>query len=400
MRVHCLLALVVTSCGSSSIGDPDGIDAQVGPADARPAGGDGGGCTTAYECTPPMVCNPANASCVANLACASHTACGNQAFCQESGTCAPNALRGPCDTDNNCVGQERCDNGRCGCGGELLTATAVAPNMLLTVDRSGSMVTNDVPGTGDSRWTVARRVIRRLTQQYQEGIRFGLSLWPGREKDCEDATSQTRCRGIVHGVAMATGTASAIGGYIDTATTCGLGTPIGGTLDTLVTYAPLGDESRDNYVVLVTDGGENCDGNGPDAARDLGERDPPVRTFVIGFGGDVDASQLNALALAGGTARPTMPYYYQADNEAALEAAFDQIAGEVATCTYTLSSNPGDPTRIFVFLDGNPIARDTSHANGWDYEPAAMRLTFYGAACSSIRGGGELSVSFGCAIIP
>jgi predicted metal-binding protein len=63
--------------------------------------------------------------------------------------------------------------------------------MLLTVDRSNSMVTNDVPGTnGDSRWTVARRVLKSLTQQYQGGIRFGLALWPGNQKQCEAATTR------------------------------------------------------------------------------------------------------------------------------------------------------------------------------------------------------------------
>ena len=404
MRLHWLFPLLLTACGSSAIDNPGGNgDARTSSTDARPTDARAM-CTTAYECTSPQVCNPANQSCAANLACTTHTMCGKQAYCQESHICAPNVLRGPCDTDDNCVGQERCEAGRCGCGGELLTATAVAPNMLLTVDRSNSMVTNDVPGTnGDSRWTVARRVLKSLTQQYQGGIRFGLALWPGNQKQCEGSNDQTNCHGLNQGVAMNTGTATMIGNYIDTATTCNLGTPIGRTLNTLVSYAPLGDSSRDNYVVLVTDGAETCQdaGTGAAAATLLRNRTPSVRTFVIGFGGDVSAATLNQIAMNGGTARPGgPPYYYQADNEAALEAAFDAIAGEVATCTYTLSSNPGDPTRIFVFLDDAQVPRDTAHANGWDYEAGPMRLTFYGAACTQVRGGGELSVSFGCAIIP
>ena len=401
MRLHWLSLLLVVACGSSAIEDPGGNGDARAAADARPSDGPTS-CTTAYECTMPAVCNPANQSCVANLACTTHTMCGKQAFCQESHICAPSVLRGPCDTDDNCAGQERCENGRCGCGGQLLTATAVAPNMLITVDRSQSMVTNTVPGTnGASRWTVARRVLKALTQTYQGGIRFGLALWPGNNQQCESNNDNTNCRGLDQGVAMDTGTAAMIGSYIDTATTCSLGTPIGRTLNSLVSYAPLGDMEHDNYVVLVTDGDENCGGNGPAEATALRNRTPSVRTFVIGFGGEVNGGQLNMIATNGGTARAGgPPYYYQADNEAALEAAFDAIAGEVATCTYTLSSNPGDPSRIFVFLDDTQIPRDTAHANGWDYEAGPMRLTFYGAACNQVRGGGELSVSFGCTIIP
>jgi hypothetical protein len=275
--------------------------------------------------------------------------------------------------------------------------------MRVALDRSDSMVTNNVPGTGDSRWTVAKRVIKSLTTKYQGGIRFGLSLWPGNDKDCEGGGSNV-CKGQNFAVTMNTGTATAIGGYLDTTTTCNLMTPIGGTLHTLVTYAALGDTMRDNYVVIVTDGADNCgaDGDGSTEAGHLLSRTPPVKTFVIGFGGSVDSSELNEMAIAGGTARPGTTKYYQADNEAALDDAFEEIAGAIASCTYTLSGNPDDPNRVYVFIGDTMVARDMTHARGWDFEAASKRLTFYGTTCDQVRSGtgGALTVSFGCPIVP
>ncbi len=397
MRTRIMLLGVLLGCGTSSItGDEDGgntpppADASL---DARVS------CSSAQECASGQVCNPATSRCVTSLPCTTHTMCGKQAFCDE-GTCAQNVLRGLCDSDDNCVGQETCEGGHCGCGGEVLTATAVAPNMLIALDRSGSMVTNSVPDTGgDSRWEVAVRVLKDLTMDHQNGIRFGLLLWPGNNKQCESSNQSTECRGSVVGVPLGATTSGPIGSYLDTTTTCGLRTPIGGTMSSLVDFEPLGDTTRDNYVVLVTDGDENCGGNGPAAVTELRERTPPVRTFVIGFGGGVNAGLLNQMATNGGTARPGTTKYYQADNENALNAAFEEIAGSVAPCSYTLSGDPDDPSRIFVFLGDTQIARDPSHAMGWDFQAADKRLTFYGPTCDQVRGGGELSVTFGCPII-
>jgi hypothetical protein len=179
-------------------------------------------------------------------------------------------------------------------------------------------------------------------------------------------------------------------------------TPIGRTLGRLVGYAPLADTTRDNYVVLVTDGDENCGGNGPAQAAALLAQNPPVKTFVIGFGGDVSGATLGQIATNGGTARPSPPLYYQANDEAALRQAFDDIAASVGTCTFTISGAADSADRLFVFLGQTQIARDPTHRTGWDYEVGPKRLTFYGATCDQVRrgGAGELSVSFSCPIVP
>jgi hypothetical protein len=89
-------------------------------------------------------------------------------------------------------------------------------------------------------------------------------------------------------------------------------TPLGGMLDnfrgwyndwvTVASHPVNGDpqwECKERYAILLTDGAETCDTNGPDAAANL--RSKGIRTFVIGFGAGVTADDLDGIADAGGT---------------------------------------------------------------------------------------------------
>jgi hypothetical protein len=311
-------------------------------------------------------------------------------------------LYGPCDTTDNCVGGETCEGTHCGCGGELLGATAVAPNILIALDRSQSMST-EVGNSGMSRWQVAQIAMKNVAKKYENAIRFGLVLWPGNSPSC--AVSEHDCQGVNNAVALGFGNGDAVAAYLGRPDVkqCSLGTPIGNTLTVLDSYAGLDDTAHPNYIMLVTDGQEqNCNGNGPAAATALRQHTPEIKTFAVGFSQDVDTATLTAIATNGGTARAGTPKYYQADDQAQLETAFDNIAGSVVSCDYALSSEPNDPSRLFVFLGTTSIPRDMTHATGWDYNATTKRLTFYGATCNQIRtgSGGALSVVFGCTVIP
>jgi hypothetical protein len=378
------------------------IDAGGG-SDAGTAGGKAdaaGPCTSAVQCPGAQVCAPSSGKCVTTLACVHHADCGKQAYCTTAGTCAKSELMGPCDTTDNCAGQEKCIGGHCACGGITVTAAVVAPNMLIALDRSQSMVTNNVPGTNDSRWDVAKRAIKSLVTTYDKQMRFGLAVWPGKQVHCEGSSQSTDCKGMDVGVAPMAMTSGNIGAFLDDVTTCNLSTPIGGTLEGLLSYAGLEDTARDNYVILVTDGDERCNGDGPGAATMLRMLSPSVKTFAVGFGGDVDKTVLNAIATNGGTPRAGDPKYYQADDEATLKAAFATITGSALSCTYSLASRPDDPSKIFVYFGATAVAQ--SRTNGWDYDAGQNRITFYGAACQQLQGGtaGALTVAFGCPVVP
>ena len=62
---------------------------------------------------------------------------------------------------------------------------------------------------------------------------------------------------------------------------------------------------------------------------------------------------------------------------------------------------PPDPNAIYVFFnnDTQPIPRDETHQNGWDYDPGRNQVNFYGPACDQLRSGqvDKVDIKMGCA---
>ena len=366
-----------------------GGGAGAGSTTSGGAGG-GGECDTAAQCPGQAVCDPLTLTCQDQLACATHLECGGGAYCQ-GGICAPNSEGGPCDGDVNCVPPEQCVGDVCACGGDVYGADNVPPNMLIVLDRSGSM--NDNIG-GGTKWEIAQQAISTLVATHGDSVRFGLMLYPG--------TNQSGSQGADCGpgavfIDPAPATASAIDSFLAGAGTTGFGTPTAEALDILPGYAGLEDTSRANYVLLITDGQSTCDDPVPSVTA-LRNEVPEIKTFVVGFGSGVDPNELNDMATAGGTAKAQTPYYYQADDASSLDAAFASIAGSVLSCSYTLSDVPPDPNLLFIYIDGVQVPQDPNHADGWDYDPATNQITFYGSYCDTLQSGGagSLIISYGC----
>jgi hypothetical protein len=123
-----------------------------------------------------------------------------------------------------------------------------------------------------------------------------------------------------------------------------------------------------------------------------------VRTYTVGFGSDVDANNLNQMAIKGGTARATAPRYFQADSPTELEAALGSIASGAASCDFTLTTVPPNPATLYVAVDGQFFPRDPSRVAGWDYQAQGNRVTLFGPACDLVtqRPGAKVSVVYGC----
>jgi hypothetical protein len=60
-------------------------------------------------------------------------------------------------------------------------------------------------------------------------------------------------------------------------------------------------------------------------------------TYVVGFGGEVSPTSLDAFAAAGGVPRAGTPRYYQADTAAELQAVLQGIAGSIAGDEFSCS---------------------------------------------------------------
>lgn len=399
--IHALAALVLAlgACSSDGSGSDGagGGDAGAGGSNGGNGGTNGGKggtggtgagrtCTSSTHCLGDDVCNPATGFCTSEpVACATHDECGRAAYC-DNGTCSTNTTGGPCESDLSCRPGESCTGGFCGCEGEQFAAEAVPPNVLIMLDKSGSM--DDSVG-GRSKWDIAVDAIDSLLAQYGDKVRFGLMLYPNGDR-CGAGNVQ---------IDVADGTASRILSALDASGPNG-STPIGASLDAALDYQPLKDAGRANYVLLLTDGEEMCGGDGEAAAAALRAQTPEVKTFVVGFGGEVDTGVLNAMAVAGGTELSGSTKFYQADDAASLASAFADIGGSVLSCSYELSGQPESASDVYVYIDGEAVPLDTTHAEGWDYDPQTNQVTFYGPVCEDLRNGAatDLVIVHGCPI--
>ncbi len=209
--------------------------------------------------------------------------------------------------------------------------------MLLVVDKSSSML-----GSlgGLTKWEAAHMAIAQATTDFADAIDFGLMVFP----------MPNRCApGEVVVDLGRNSSADILAGLGDPPPSAGNWTPMSQTLDVAASYAPLQDASRENVVVLITDGWQWCDPYDPSTRFDVVAsverlRDLGMTVFIIGFGDGVDALALNRAAAAAGTgatgcdptsSEPSSPLncYISALDAPALTAALGSVVGATAAET-------------------------------------------------------------------
>ncbi len=343
-------------------------------------------CSTDSQCLPNEKCSTGG-GCVAKSGCGADGDCGANKVCALSGSCVDHCLTSGCPTGQKCTSTGHCisnsaDGGAQSCGGELFQASRVQANILVAFDKSGSMSETI---NGRSKWAIGTEAIKQLTAQHQANIRFGLLLFPGTSECSVPPVS----------VRVADQQASAIAQALDGSGPSGK-TPIGAVLAAAANVPELADPNRANYVMLVTDGKETCNGNGVNSTRALFAKG--IKTYVVGFGSGVDPANLSSMAVEGGTARAGTPKYYQADDQAALSAAFNAIAQGALGCDFRLAKAPPDPSKIFVYVNGTLAPRDPNRVNGWEYTPSTQRITLYGPVCDVVSKdpSAKVSIVYGC----
>jgi len=334
---------------------------------------------------------------------ASATAASGSDSAESSGSegVADDASDGPAEaeTGSESGGAESSSSGPVeGCGGEEYDAEHIPPNVLILLDRSYSM-TELIDGT--SRWDIALAAIDTMAANYEGSINFGLALYPGTGQTCDGGEACTA--GDVFFIDPAPQNAEAISTFLDGSELCDgdqiwLYTPTGDALESIADYPALEDGTRENFLVIVTDGAARCGDDFLDPTPQvelLREQTPEIQSFVVGFGSGVDPEQLTNMAAAGGRPRAGDPNYYQADDAVDLESALAEIAGTVVACDFSLSERPFDPTKLYVYIDGEPVAADPEQ--GWTYDAVNNSMSFAGASCEALQDrSGELRVIFGC----
>lgn len=320
----------------------------------------------------------------------------------------PDALPpGACTVDADCPDDQRCnDAGQCfgGCG-ETLDLTYVAPNFMVVLDRSCSMDKLPEPTATQTKWASAVAALGNVLVGHATDVDWGLTLFPD--------TTGTTCSQDANTVPLGPNQATAISTLLTDALvrTDALfpKAPCVTNIDTGLQAAAQDPAlaTKASYLMLVTDGAQSsCIDGGGDAGSEATvaalARDG-IKTFVVGFGGAVDAAELNELAMLGGAAKAGATKYYRADTAAQLDAVFTQIAELVVSCEYTVDPAPENLDETYVFFDNSELVpHDPSRAAGWDYDPATMTLAFYGTYCERVQRHqvDDVDVVFGCPVPP
>jgi len=310
-----------------------------------------------------------------------------------------------------------------------------AANILIVLDRSGSMSSSSSGMTGPTRWQAATGGIRALLQRLDDETQVGLTLFPSPRGSTDSAT--TYAAPTVPVAALRTSRASILSAL--SAAPNG-NTPMTCAMDGSRQYyqAFTGEGSRN--IILITDGQptNECTGQPvlppcnllpPDlACIERFERQrqtmvqvqvamaralvPTVRTFVAGTPSASDEF-LSDLAFQGGSARTPdcrntrTCHYSLRDNsfEADIAMALEDIRGRTLTCEFAVDTDPSrvDPQRVNVSVRSSmnaerTVPRDVDHRDGWDYSDGMRSIILYGPACDTIRTDPQVRVQilFGC----
>lgn len=382
-----LAVALAGACGGSDDADSSGSGSTQSTASGGGAGTGGAGGST-------VGCDPA---------CEAPQTCSVAGVCIDPGTCAG---------DGDCEPGKTCDEATMtcviggGCGAEETVAEAVPPNLLIVLDRSCSM-TAEVGGV--PKWTIAVQALNTLTTTYAGKIRFGLTLFPDLEgmgvvEECQQGTipipvapaTEMSIQTLLNAALMATDMNYPDGPCV---------TNIDTAMLQATTEAAFADVTRDSYALLLTDGKQSnsCDQFGGDSATTQIITDllamQQVPTFVVGFGDEIDPVQMDIFAEAGGVPAVGATKFYNASDQASLDAALAVIAEKTLGCVFTLQDTPPNPDEIFVFFDNtDSIPRDASLVDGWQYDPATNQVTFYGPSCDLLKQGQvtDVDIVFGC----
>jgi hypothetical protein len=291
------------------------------------------------------------------------------------------------------------------CGLETFDTKPIASNALLLLDRSAAMAyhldgsacstSSPCDASNPTKWDSVAGAVRQVVAESEMLVNWGLKYFPDDDQ-CLVASMPA--------VAVGPGQATAIASSIASSPVAGMA-PIADAEHSSGAYL-IGLAMRSitpAYIVLITGGAETCSATDSAAVvayvLSLG-----IPTFVVAVG-DVGVAQasLNAMAAAGGEARPGDGMgrtYDVADSAPALLAALAAIAGRIDTCTLALAAVPPVPTNIAVIASGTRIPMDPT--NGWSYGPGFQSIVINGSYCDMLVSGTiqQVQTVFGCSNAP
>ncbi|MBA3545942.1 MAG: VWA domain-containing protein [Nannocystis sp.] len=323
------------------------------------------------------------------------------------------------------------------------TLKPVVPNMMLVLDKSGSMVA-DPAGYWDhdadaatpkiTRWNSLYQTVQSIVNDFNDSINFGANLFPGKaakavydpgacivNANVEIPVAPKNKDAVLNGIPQA-GDISIRGG-----------TPTFRGITAALNHLKTLDPAVPRAMLLLTDGAANCiEGAGVPGnyaplfevydqalhtlVADAWTKDG-IPTYVVGIDTKNEVSnntndgnpnstntytKLNELALDGGKPKDDpVEKFYNAANQIQLKDALDAIAKDAISCVIPIDEEPGAPEKTKVLVGGVevPMVMDCAVENGWVYtNPMGPydAIELCGTACGDLKIVKEADVEFYC----
>lgn len=337
------------------------------------------------------------------------------------------------------------------CASTLVQGDLVPANLLLVIDRSGSMNCN-LPSDGQSsvecetfpapknaslptKWALTKTALEQAIDDLAlaGNSNVGLVMFPRPATDC----SVTQTPDVPVATLDATH-ATTLKTFLGTVSPKGK-TPLTGA--TILSYLHLYDLLKNNqlngnvFVVLLTDGYETCataelpklltapcDSNDPTSKPCVQTaKSVNIRTFTIGVPGSEDSrALLSQVAWEGGTAKSSTCTHAATPKDVGdchfdmtkstnfgtdLKAALAAISGTVLSCEVDVPKPPAgkkiNPNDVKVKVSGTEVAQDTSttcdKANGWQFNQDKSKIFLCGTACDDAKKpNAKIELDLGC----
>jgi von Willebrand factor type A domain len=332
------------------------------------------------------------------------------------------------------------------CGNTTVTADLRTVNILMVIDKSGSM-TDEPSGFGTDKWSALKTALGHALNGVAADVNVGLLMYPYSTAQQIPLVCHGGCCEVPDG-------ASAVNVDIDSGTRSlprilaaldavdpGGGTPTAQALARANDYFTTGAGAAlkgNNYVLLATDGGPNCNSNNScgadrcttnlDGQCDSGNcckasgegclddievtgqlrtlLSHGVRTFVVGIPGtEAYSDYLDGFAVAGGEPNPATPPSYYAvspkDGVQGLEDVFTGITSQLLrSCTIQLAEDPPKLELVNLAIDCEVIKPSAKDGSGWtiDTHQTPGSVVLSGPICDRVQrqGATRVDVVYGC----
>jgi len=186
-------------------------------------------------------------------------------------------------------------------------------NIIVILDSSGSMVEKI---DSEAKIDVAKKAISDFLTKLPQGVKTGLVVY-GHKGSNSVVDKDLSCKGIEEIVKLGGNNSSNIISAMGSFSPKGW-TPIAGSLEFVKNIFNNNGKNNKNYLILVSDGVESCDGDPLAAARDLKLEIPGIKLIVIGFATDSKTHDLlKKIAIQGGGS------YLIADNSSDIAEVFN-----------------------------------------------------------------------------